>query len=67
MIAAFGGLEDALLALHTGARPDDAGLVAQDLERRFHVRRHGGCDRDLLIGDGMFEAQQLGVQGLPIQ
>ena len=67
VVVAFGGLEDPLLALHPGGGPDNAGLVAQGLQGGLHVRGHGGRDGDLLLGDGVLEAQQLGMQGLAVQ
>ena len=67
MVAGLGGLEDAFLAGLADGGAGQAGHVAEGLQGRFHVGGHGGGHRDLVLGDGVLEAQQLGVQGLTVQ
>ena len=64
---ALGGLEDAFFPGGAGAGAGEPGCVPEDLEGRLHVRRQGRGDGDQFLGDGVLEAEQLGVEGLPVE
>ena len=64
---ALGGLEDAFFPGGSGAGAGEPGGVPEDLQGRLHVRRQRRGDGDDFLGDGVLEAQQLGVERLPVK